>query len=135
MASRRAAVAPMVERVLAAVSDAGFDEEQRDDLAVALSEALSNAAVHGNKLRPRSHVTIRVEVTPGVNALIVVRDSGDGFDQTGLPDPSDPARILVPGGRGVFLMRRLLDGLEYNARGNEARLFLKRRSAEQVRAS
>jgi serine/threonine-protein kinase RsbW len=56
-----------------------------------------------------------------------VRDSGSGFDFTAVPDPSDPAHILVPGGRGVFLMRRLVDQLEYNGRGNEVRLIVNAR--------
>jgi serine/threonine-protein kinase RsbW len=127
MASRRSSIAPAVDRILAVLNGAGFSEDQRQDLAVALAEALANAAVHGNKLRPGSFVSIRVEVTRGHGAVVHVRDSGAGFDFTSLPDPSDPAHILVPGGRGVFLMRRLVDQLEYNDRGNEARLIVRAR--------
>ena len=54
MPSTRTAVAPMIERVLAAVRDAGLSQDQQDNLAVAVAEALSNAALHGNKLAPRS---------------------------------------------------------------------------------
>ena len=43
---------PMVDRVLEAVRDVGLAPGRRHDLAVAVSEALSNAAVHGNRLRP-----------------------------------------------------------------------------------
>jgi serine/threonine-protein kinase RsbW len=127
MPSRRDAVSPTVERILRAVSPVGLTGDQRDDLAVAMAEALSNAAVHGNRLRPGSHVSIAIRVTPGKEAVVDVKDSGNGFDLGGLSDPTDPARILTPGGRGVFLMRRLVDHVEYTAPGNHVRLIIGKR--------
>jgi len=122
MPSRRDAVAPTVERVLAAVTRAGLSDEQRDNLAVALSEALANAAVHGNLLKAEKQVGISVGVKPGLRATIEIRDSGAGFDHDAVHDPTHPARVLVPRGRGVFLMRRLVDELQYNQAGNVVRL-------------
>jgi serine/threonine-protein kinase RsbW len=110
--------------VLEAVRHARLTEEQRDDLAVAVAEALSNAAVHGNRLQPRRRVRVRVEVTPDGGAAVEVSDSGAGFDSAAAPDPTDPARVLIPGGRGVFLMRRLVDRLEYNEAGNSVRMTI-----------
>ncbi len=127
MPSRRNAVAPMVERVLAAVRPAALDDEQLDNLAVALAEALSNAAVHGNRLSATARVRVAVAVTPGRCAVIDVADSGDGFDVDAVSDPTDDAHLLVPGGRGVFLMRRLVDELRYNRSGNRVRLTVKNR--------
>jgi serine/threonine-protein kinase RsbW len=63
---------------------------------------------------------------------VTVRDAGPGFDTSALPDPSDPEHLLMPRGRGVFLMRRLVDQLEYNEKGNEVRLTLVRRDGEQA---
>lgn len=127
MPSRRDAVAPMVERVLAAVAPAALDGEQSDDLAVALAEALSNAAVHGNHLRADAPVRVGVAVMPGRCAVIDVADSGNGFDVASVSDPTDDARLLEPGGRGVFLMRRLVDELEYNRAGNRVRMTIRTR--------
>jgi len=124
MPSARIAVAPMIERVLAAVRDAGLTHEQQDNLAVAVAEALSNAALHGNKLAPRRVVRVTVEVPAGGGAVVEVADSGPGFDSAKVSDPTDPARVLMPGGRGVFLMKRLVDHLEYNAAGNAVRLTM-----------
>jgi anti-sigma regulatory factor (Ser/Thr protein kinase) len=124
MPSTRLAVAPMIERVLAAVRDAGLSQERLDNLAVAVAEALSNAALHGNKLEPRRVVRVVVEVPAGGGAVVQVTDSGAGFDSAKLSDPTDPARVLMPGGRGVFLMRRLVDRLEYNSAGNTVRLTM-----------
>ena len=127
MVSRRDAVAPMVEQILHTVEPAGFDIEQKDNLAVALAEALSNAAVHGNKLRPRSQVDVGISVKPDGEATVTVKDAGPGFDVSKVPDPSAPENLLEPHGRGVFLMRALVDGLDYNDKGNEVRLTVKRK--------
>ena len=124
MPSTRAAVAPMIERVLAAVGGAGLSQEQCDNLAVAVAEALSNAALHGNKLAPRRIVRVTVEVPAGGGAVVEVMDSGAGFDSAKVSDPTDPTRVLMPGGRGVFLMKRLVDHLEYNAAGNAVRMTM-----------
>jgi serine/threonine-protein kinase RsbW len=124
MPSARTAVAPMIERVLAAVSDAGLSQEQQDNLAVAVAEALSNAALHGNKLAQGRVVRVTVEVPAGGGAVVEVTDSGVGFDSAKVSDPTDPSRVLMPGGRGVFLMKRLVDHLEYNPAGNTVRLTM-----------
>jgi serine/threonine-protein kinase RsbW len=127
MPSRREAVAPTVERILEEVESVGFDADQRADLAVALGEALSNAAVHGNGLRPRSLVSVAIEIIPKKQVVVEVRDSGPGFDAQKLQDPTDPDRVLVPGGRGVFLMKCLVDETEYDGPGNRVRLTKRRR--------
>jgi len=109
------------------VEEAGLSPERRMDLAVAMAEALSNAAVHGNKLRPGSHVAIKVEVVPGREASVEVADSGTGFDAATLHDPTDASNLLAPGGRGVFLMRRLVDRLDIEPPGNRIRLTVRKR--------
>jgi serine/threonine-protein kinase RsbW len=126
MASRRDAVAPMVERILRAAVGGGLSAEQRATLAVASAEALSNAAVHGNRLEPGRPVRVAVVVVPRVCVIVEVTDSGAGFDVTNLGDPTEPHHLLTPGGRGVFLMRRLVDGVEYNRQGNRVRLTVRR---------
>lgn len=127
MPSRRDAVAPMVERILDAARDAALEEEQRHNLAVALAEALSNAAVHGNHLQPHVPVRVALAVTPGRCVVVDVADSGDGFDLGAISDPTVDDHLLKPGGRGVFLMRRLVDELEYNDAGNRVRMLVRTR--------
>lgn len=127
MPSRRDAIAPTVDRILAAVKEAGLSHGRRLDLAVAVAEALSNAAVHGNRLRPDSHVAITVRVVPGREATVAVKDSGTGFDHATLHDPTDAGNLLAPGGRGVFLMRRLVDRMEIEPPGNWVRLTMRKR--------
>jgi serine/threonine-protein kinase RsbW len=125
MPSRRDAVARAVDRILDLVADARLSDDERDSLAVAVAEALSNAAVHGHRLRPDANVRVAVAVTPGVCAAIEVADSGPGFDSLRVSDPTaTPEGLMSTGGRGVFLMRRLVDQLEYNESGNKVRLTM-----------
>jgi serine/threonine-protein kinase RsbW len=130
MPSRRAAVGPTVEKILRSVRRAHLSEEQRADLAVAVAEALSNAAVHGNALRPGTRVDVRVETKPDGETIVRVRDSGPGFDVRRVSDPTNPSQLLLPRGRGVFIMRKLVDKVEYNDAGNVVSLkFRPRRPA------
>jgi serine/threonine-protein kinase RsbW len=125
MPSARGQVAPAVERILDHVRAAGLSENQCSDLAIALSEALANAAIHGNHLRDDCPVTVAVQVRAGTEAMIEIEDAGPGFDHAHTSDPTADAHVLRPGGRGVFLMRHLVDALEYNSRGNKVRLTVR----------
>lgn len=127
MPSRRDAVARAVEHILDLVEPARLSDDERDSLAVALAEALSNAAVHGNKLRAGANVRVGVAVTPGECCAVEVADSGPGFDSGGIHDPTDPDHLMATGGRGVFLMKRLVDAIEYNKSGNKVRLVMEHR--------
>jgi len=118
MPSRREAVTKTVDQIMKAVEGVGLSEDQRANFAVAVTEALSNAAVHGNRLRPDRTVDVVVTATPRREATVEVRDSGPGFDASTLADPTEPSRVLKPGGRGVFLMQHLVDRLEYKGSGN-----------------
>jgi serine/threonine-protein kinase RsbW len=100
------------------------------NVPVALTEALSNAILRGNADDPRKRVYVRVRVDQ--SALIIeVRDEGMGFDMEECTlDPTTPDRIESEDGRGLFLMRQLMDSVEQLAGrpGNVVRLTLRRAS-------
>jgi serine/threonine-protein kinase RsbW len=89
---------------------------------VALDEALSNAIRHGNRNNPAKKVYIRVELTSD-EARFTIRDEGSGFNPDAVPDPLDPANLYKNSGRGVLLIRRLMDEVSYNERGNEVTMI------------
>jgi serine/threonine-protein kinase RsbW len=94
---------------------------------VGLTEALANAILYGNK----RDLTKRVRVSVVLNdsqVLVEVSDEGNGFDPHGVPDPTLPENLERPGGRGVFLIRQLMDEVEYLNRGSSVRLVLYRQS-------
>ena len=91
---------------------------------VGLTEALSNAMLYGNNSDPQKRV--RVEVTVRVEEIAVrITDQGVGFDPTAIPDPTLPDNITKSGGRGIFLMRSLMDEVKFNDQGNSVTLVLR----------
>ncbi len=91
---------------------------------VGLSEALSNAMLYGNGRDPGKRVRIEVTVRDQeVSARIT--DQGPGFDHTTVPDPTLPGNLSKPGGRGIFLMRSLMDDVQFNEEGNSVTLILR----------
>ena len=57
-------------------------------------------------------------ISPGILRVEIV-DEGEGFDPSKIPDPTDPANMMAPGGRGVMLMRHFMSLVEYNDTGNQ----------------
>ncbi|HWJ13328.1 MAG TPA: ATP-binding protein [Gemmatimonadaceae bacterium] len=98
------------------------------NVPVALTEALSNAILRGNGDDPGKHVRVHAEV--GAERLVVeVGDEGPGFDlDASLIDPTTPENLGREDGRGLFLMRKLMDRVERleAARGSVVRMTLHR---------
>jgi len=92
---------------------------------VALCEALANAIQYGNRLDPDKTVDVRVQVDDDV-LRVFVNDEGDGFDPSIVPDPTDPERVALEAGRGLFLIRQLMDEVRFNARGNSICMIMRR---------
>ena len=62
---------------------------------------------------------------------VQVTDEGRGFDPESILDPTLPSNRLRAGGRGLFLIRKLMDRVEFNDRGNSIRMVLVRKDAAQ----
>ena len=91
----------------------GLDQEKINGLLLAVTEATTNAIIHGNKNNKLKMVRIYVFVD-GTNMTIKIKDEGKGFDPSIVPDPTDPENILKDSGRGLYLMRVYMDGVTYN---------------------
>ena len=91
---------------------------------VGLTEALSNAMLYGNGDDPSKRVVVEVTMMEG-HIEARVRDQGPGFDPSSVPDPTTPENLTKACGRGIFLMRELMDEVSFNDRGNEVRLVLR----------
>ncbi len=104
----------------------GLDQEKINGLLLAVTEATTNAIIHGNKNNKLKMVRIYVFVD-GTNMTIKIKDEGKGFDPSIVPDPTDPENLLKDSGRGLYLMRVYMDGLTYNQtpEGTETILSLK----------
>jgi len=82
------------------------------NVLISLTEAVTNAITHGNGSDSTKSVLLRFDHKPNSLAF-VVSDQGPGFDFENLPDPTSPENLLRIGGRGVFLMKQLSDGVKF----------------------
>ena len=119
-------VEEIVDHVLCRVDGETLPIEKLFGLRLALHEALSNAIRHGNRNRPELPVSIRFR-RKSDRLEITIRDEGEGFDCNALPDPTVGENLYQCSGRGVFLMRKLVDEVAYNERGNEVTLMVRHR--------
>ena len=100
------------------------------NVPVALTEALSNAILRGNREDPAKRVRVMAQVSRAL-LIVEVTDEGGGFDLDACTlDPTTPDHLLAEDGRGLFLMRKLMDSVErFSGRpGNVVRLTLRRAS-------
>ena len=112
-----------VEQVLCRVDANALPNEKLFGLRLALHEAIANAITHGNRNHPDLPVSIRYLRTPE-HVEVTIRDQGNGFDCQAVPDPTQGTNIFQCSGRGIYLMRKLVDSVDYNERGNEVTLVV-----------
>ena len=94
------------------------------NLRTALAEALGNAIRYGTGEHPERVVRIRVELGRDFVRIYVV-DDGAGFDPSGTPDPTSPENLEREFGRGLFVIRHLVDDVAFNEKGNGICLTLR----------
>jgi serine/threonine-protein kinase RsbW len=97
-----------------------FKEDVYGNVMVAVTEAVNNSIIHGNK----SDATKKVSCEQKKEFLLSVKveDEGSGFEPDHLSDPTSPENLEKPGGRGVFLMSHLADELHFTNGGREVEM-------------
>jgi len=113
------AVAPVRERILAFLREQGcLPVNDQFDLQLVLQEALVNAVVHGCHNDPSLTVVCDAECDASGISL-TIRDPGPGFDPSFLRDPTHGSGLTSSGGRGIYIIRSLMDEVRFEAGGSE----------------
>lgn len=115
--SERGAGQRIIEQVLGQLQEHDWDSHDIFSVRLALEEAIVNAIKHGNRLDPRKQVHVQCKMSCD-KLWIQITDEGPGFDPEAVPDPTDPANLEKPSGRGIMLMKNYMNDVEYNERGN-----------------
>ena len=131
--SEIAAISPMVERVMLLIEGSHCITGQEAGLELALREALNNAVVHGNRLDALKLVHVRCRCALGKGISITVSDQGAGFDFNAVPDPLSIENLVAEHGRGIHLMKLLMDEVSFERRGAE--VHMAKRPANYTRRS
>jgi serine/threonine-protein kinase RsbW len=98
-------------------------EQKRLEIGLAVQEALVNAVVHGCKNDRSKEVRCRLQADPLGRIVITVTDPGPGFSPDLLSDPKRQENVYADHGRGVYLIRQLMDEVSFERRGNEIRMW------------
>ncbi len=116
------AISPAVERVMAALRTLPRVRGREFEIETSLREALSNAVRHGCRedSTRRVELTVTCDAEPGV--LIVVSDPGRGFDPASVPSPTMGPNVYRHHGRGLYLIRQLMDEVSFARNGAEIRM-------------
>lgn len=92
----------------------GMKDENFYNVMIAVTEAVSNAINHGNKQNPSKNVNFIVRADKD-DIYIKVKDEGDGFNPDDVADCLEPENLLKSSGRGIFIIRELMDNVKINS--------------------
>lgn len=119
--SRTSSIKKVSSGILEQLSPYKVSEERLFDITLCVEEAVRNAIIHGN----RSDLKLQVKVDysiDGDNIVVEVEDEGAGFQPARVPDPTEECNMTKESGRGLHLIVRLMDWVEFNKRGNRIRM-------------
>jgi serine/threonine-protein kinase RsbW len=114
-------------RILQQVEHAGYDENSRFAIRLALDEALINAYKHGNQEDPERKVRVVFQVRED-EVEIEIEDEGWGFEKGCLNDPRLGDGLQKTSGRGIFLIRQFMSSLHFNQRGNSIKFTYQKKN-------
>ncbi len=113
------AISPVVQKVMAIVTEMGCAAGREFEIELALREALANAIEHGSGHDASKEVQCCVACDHERGMLIIVRDPGPGFDPASLPSPILGQNLFSTGGRGIYLINQLMDEVRFEKGGTE----------------
>lgn len=96
--------------------DCGAEESVVADIAISVSELVNNAVANGSRYAPDQPIIITIDKMNGA-VTITVSDQGTGFNPDDIADPLADENLLKEAGRGIFIVRSLMDAVDINASG------------------
>jgi serine/threonine-protein kinase RsbW len=120
--SRVAVVSPFVERLMRFILNFRMADGSEIDIEMALREALANAVIHGNGDDSCKSVYVTCRCYMDGEVSVTVRDEGKGFDSNAVPDPTFLENLLFTHGRGIYLMKTLMDEVSFEEGGAVVRM-------------
>ena len=116
------AISPFVDQLMQFVKKFRSRDGSEVDIEIALREALTNAIVHGNHEDPEKRVYVGTRCSQDGEVSFTIRDQGKGFDYLVLPDPTAPWNRVSLHGRGIYLMRALMDEVRFEESGTVVKM-------------
>jgi serine/threonine-protein kinase RsbW len=124
--SRISIISPFVDQLMRFIARFRTSDGSELDVEMALREALANAIVHGNRQDSHKNVYVECRCTTDGEVSVTVEDEGQGFDVDSVGNPTVPENRLHMHGRGIYLMKTLLDEVRFERRG--AVVYMRKKS-------
>ena len=122
MPSEIKAISPLMDRLMRLIEGSHCVCGEEASVELALAEALNNAVVHGNRLDREKLVQVLCRCELGKGISLVVKDQGQGFDPNAVPDPTAAENISADHGRGIWLIKTVMDEVCFERGGTEVRM-------------
>lgn len=116
--SKVAAISPFTDQLLRFILEFRSADGSEIDIEMALHEALANAVIHGNGENSGNRVYVTCRCYLGGEVSITVQDEGQGFDTATVLDPTASENRLLTHGRGIYLMKTLMDEVSFEDGGS-----------------
>jgi len=127
------AISPVVEKVMAIVTEMGCAAGKEFEIELSLREALANAIEHGAGHDSSKQIQCCVACDHTRGMLIVVRDPGPGFDPSQIPSPIVGKGLFSTGGRGIYLINQLMDEVRFERGGTEIHMVTRPPASAEAR--
>ena len=115
--SSAAAISPFTDQLMRFILNFRMADGSEIDIEMALHEALANAVIHGNGEGSCKSIQVTCRCYMDGEIAITVRDQGKGFNSSAAPDPTLPENLLFTHGRGIYLMKTLMDEVTFEEGG------------------
>ena len=115
--SKVAAISPFTEQLMRFILNFRMADGSEIDIEMALLEALANAVIHGNGDDSRKSVYVTCRCYMDGEVSVTVRDEGKGFDSSTVLDPTALENLMFTHGRGIYLMKTLMDEVSFEEGG------------------
>ena len=115
--SKVAAISPFADQLMRFIVNFRSVDGSETDIEMALHEALANAVIHGNGENSCKRVYVECRCYMDGEVAITVQDQGRGFDYNAIPNPTFRENLLLTYGRGIYLMKTLMDEVTFEEGG------------------
>jgi serine/threonine-protein kinase RsbW len=115
--SKVSAISPFADQLIRFILNFRSADGSEGDIEMALHQALANAVIHGNGENSGKRVYVDCRCYMDGEVSITVRDEGRGFDSNAIPNPTFRENLLFTYGRGIYLMKTLMDEVSFEEGG------------------
>ena len=111
--------------ILGTMESFDYVEEDLFAVRIAIEEAIANAVLHGHQGDQERLIDIEWTITEKEVSMVVC-DSGRGYDESSVPDPTADENLTLPSGRGLAMINAFMSDVSISDGGRRIEMARKR---------